>query len=163
MVFSHAQSKINLKLRTTETADAVDLTKVKSVQLEGTALEGTMSLHDKSIVLDETTVATNLAIAVDGIATTTINNRRTMVVVPQVFTEDAIVRIIMEDNSTYSLKLKNIDIQLSENNIAKHTGWVAGESYEYVIVLRKSILEYTATLVDWVEKAGSGDANMDWD
>ena len=86
-----------------------------------------------------------------------------MVVVPHVFTDDAIVSILMADNSTYSLKLKNIVIPFSYNNIAQPTGWVAGSSYDSVIVLRKSILEYTATLVDWVEKAGSGDANMDWD
>ena len=43
------------------------------------------------------------------------------------------------------------------------TKWVGGNKYIYTIHLEKEEMKFSATIQPWVEKTGSGKADLDWD
>ena len=163
MTFTHALTKITVKLNTTSGADAVDLTKVQSVTVQGTKSSGgIMNLHDGAISLAEGTSASDLSLSVsDETPTATSNNRAAYLVIPQSIPSDAKIVVTMTDGSTYSANLENMH---KNGGINQTTAvWEATHAYIYTLTLKKSAVSFTATLIDWVVTSGSGSANMDWD
>ena len=61
--------------------------------------------------------------------------------------------------TTYSLLLK--DCKDEDGNYI--TKWVGGNKYIYTIHLEKEEMKFSATIQPWVEKTGSGKADLDWD
>ena len=74
--------------------------------------------------------------------------------IPQEFSADARLVITLVDKTTYSLKLSSITA------IPK---WKGGNKYIYTIHLEKEEMKFSATIQPWVEKTGSGKADLDWD
>lgn len=97
------------------------------------------------------------------------------VVVPQAFTdrvapaEDAYIIITLADGTTYKLKLNTCQTLVTAatdetpavyEDINK---WERGKHYTYTISLAKEQITFRAMIKDWVEKTGSGNANLEWD
>lgn len=97
------------------------------------------------------------------------------VVVPQAFTdrvapaEDAYIIITLADGTTYKLKLNTCQTLVTAatdetpavyEDINK---WQRGKHYTYTISLAKEQITFRAMIKDWVEKTGSGNANLEWD
>lgn len=97
------------------------------------------------------------------------------VVVPQAFTdrvapaEDAYIIITLADGTTYKLKLNTCQTLVTAatdetpavyEDINK---WESGKHYTYTIGLAKEQITFRAMIKDWVEKTGSGNANLEWD
>lgn len=97
------------------------------------------------------------------------------VVVPQAFTdrvapaEDAYIIITLADGTTYKLKLntcKTLVTAATDETPAVYEDinkWERGKHYTYTIGLAKEQITFRAMIKDWVEKTGSGNANLEWD
>lgn len=147
LTFKHALSNVIVTLETT-TGDASVTLAGASVTLANLNTEGTINIADAEI-----TSKTPSGNAFTGVVDSEKHQVSTLMV-PQEFSADARLVITLADQTTYSLKLSNITA------IPK---WEGGNKYIYTIHLEKEEMKFSATIQPWVEKTGSGKADLDWD
>lgn len=140
LTFKHAMSNVSVTLETT--------TDEKSkVEIDNATIIITDLKIDGAIDIDNGVVGAGSTPGDVVIAGETI-------MVPQEFSADARLVITLVDKTTYSLKLSSITA------IPK---WEGGNKYLYTIHLEKEEMKFSATIQPWVEKTGSGKADLDWD
>lgn len=147
LTFKHALSNVIVTLETT-TGDASVTLAGASVTLANLNTEGTINIADAEI-----TSKTPSDNAFTGVVDSEKHQVSTLMV-PQEFSADARLVITLADKTTYSLKLSSITA------IPK---WEGGNKYIYTIHLEKEEMKFSATIQPWVEKTGSGKADLDWD
>lgn len=147
LTFKHALSNVIVTLETT-TGDASVTLAGASVTLANLNTEGTINIADAEI-----TSKTPSDNAFTGVVDSEKHQVSTLMV-PQEFSADARLVITLADQTTYSLKLSSITA------IPK---WEGGNKYIYTIHLEKEEMKFSATIKPWVEKTGSGKADLDWD
>ena len=147
LTFKHALSNVIVTLETTTGEAAVTLAGA-SVTLANLNTEGTINIADAEI-----TSKTPSDNAFTGVVDSEKHQVSTLMV-PQEFSADARLVITLVDKTTYSLKLSSITA------IPK---WEGGNKYIYTIHLEKEEMKFSATIQPWVEKTGSGKADLDWD
>ena len=147
LTFKHAMSNVSVTLETT-TGDASVTLAGASVTLANLNTEGTINIADAEI-----TSKTPSDNAFTGVVDSEKHQVSTLMV-PQEFSADARLVITLVDKTTYSLKLSSITA------IPK---WEGGNKYIYTIHLEKEEMKFSATIQPWVEKTGSGKADLDWD
>ena len=147
LTFKHAMSNVSVTLETT-TGDASVTLAGASVTLANLNTEGTINIADAEI-----TSKTPSDNAFTGVVDSEKHQVSTLMV-PQEFSADARLVITLADQTTYSLKLSSITA------IPK---WEGGNKYIYTIHLEKEEMKFSATIQPWVEKTGSGKADLDWD
>ena len=147
LTFKHALSNVIVTLETTTGDAAVTLTGA-SVTLANLNTEGTINIADAEI-----TSKTPSDNAFTGVVDSEKHQVSTLMI-PQEFSADARLVITLVDKTTYSLKLSSITA------IPK---WEGGNKYIYTIHLEKEEMKFSATIQPWVEKTGSGKADLDWD
>lgn len=140
LTFKHAMSNVSVTLETT--------TDEKSkVEIDNATIIITDLKIDGAIDIDNGVVGAGSTPGDVVIAGETI-------MIPQEFSADARLVITLVDKTTYSLKLSSITA------IPK---WEGGNKYIYTIHLEKEEMKFSATIQPWVEKTGSGKADLDWD
>lgn len=140
LTFKHAMSNVSVTLETT--------TDEKSkVEIDNATIIITDLKIDGAIDIDNGVVGAGSTPGDVVIAGETI-------MVPQEFSADARLVITLVDKTTYSLKLSSVTA------IPK---WEGGNKYIYTIHLEKEEMKFSATIQPWVEKTGSGKADLDWD
>lgn len=140
LTFKHAMSNVSVTLETT--------TDEKSkVEIDNATIIITDLKIDGAIDIDNGVVGAGSTPGDVVIAGETI-------MVPQEFSADARLIVTLADQTTYSLKLSSITA------IPK---WEGGNKYIYTIHLEKEEMKFSATIQPWVEKTGSGKADLDWD
>ncbi len=147
LTFKHAMSNVSVTLETT-TGDASVTLAGASVTLANLNTEGTINIADAEI-----TSKTPSDNAFTGVVDSEKHQVSTLMI-PQEFSADARLVITLVDKTTYSLKLSSITA------IPK---WEGGNKYIYTIHLEKEEMKFSATIQPWVEKTGSGKADLDWD
>ena len=147
LTFKHAMSNVSVTLETT-TGDASVTLAGASVTLANLNTEGTINIADAEI-----TSKTPSDNAFTGVVDSEKHQVSTLMI-PQEFSADARLVITLADQTTYSLKLSSITA------IPK---WEGGNKYIYTIHLEKEEMKFSATIQPWVEKTGSGKADLDWD
>ena len=149
LTFSHALSKLTVKLATTNDASAVDLTGAK-ITINDLYESGTVDVTDGTVTLGGNKSAISEAPApISG-----------QIVMPQTITDDIRLRVTLADNTTYSLQLNRCVVSGSSTPIG---AWEQGTHYEYTIRLTKESIQVIALVKNWDEVTGSGDATLDWD
>lgn len=147
LTFKHAMSNVSVTLETT-TGDASVTLAGASVTLANLNTEGTINIADAVITSNKPS---------DNAFTGVVDSEKHQVstlMIPQEFSADARLVITLVDKTTYSLKLSSITA------IPK---WEGGNKYIYTIHLEKEEMKFSATIQPWVEKTGSGKADLDWD
>ena len=147
LTFKHAMSNVSVTLKTT-TGDASVTLAGASVTLANLNTEGTINIADAVITSNKPS---------DNAFTGVVDSEKHQVstlMVPQEFSADARLVITLVDKTTYSLLLSSITV------IPK---WEGGNKYIYTIHLEKEEMKFSATIQPWVEKTGSGKADLDWD
>lgn len=147
LTFKHAMSNVSVTLETT-TGDASVTLAGASVTLANLNTEGTINIADAVITSNKPS---------DNAFTGVVDSEKHQVstlMIPQKFSADARLVITLVDKTTYSLKLSSITA------IPK---WEGGKKYIYTIHLEKEEMKFSATIQPWVEKTGSGKADLDWD
>jgi hypothetical protein len=147
LTFKHAMSNVSVTLETT-TGDASVTLAGASVTLANLNTEGTINIADAVITSNKPS---------DNAFTGVVDSEKHQVstlMVPQEFSADARLIVTLADQTTYSLKLSSITA------IPK---WEGGNKYIYTIHLEKEEMKFSATIQPWVEKTGSGKADLDWD
>ncbi|QVJ80939.1 MULTISPECIES: fimbrillin family protein [Prevotellaceae] len=147
LTFKHALSNVIVTLETT-TGDAAVTLAGASVTLANLNTEGTINIADAEI-----TSKTPSDNAFTGVVDSEKYQVSTLMI-PQEFSADARLIVTLADKTTYSLKLSSITA------IPK---WEGGNKYIYTIHLKKEEIKFSATIQPWVEKTGSGKADLDWD
>lgn len=156
IVFEHVMSKITFALETTDDDDykKVNLTGA-TIAISNLYTEGKINLDDGSMNFSSYSIIT------DAIpATTAISG---LFVVPQTFTNDAIVTIVLPNepsaggNATYTIKLK----ELTDGSTAI-TQWEKGKNYSYTIHVDKEQVKVNALVKEWEGVVGSGTATLTW-
>ena len=147
LTFKHALSNVIVTLETT-TGDAAVTLAGASVTLANLNTEGTINIADAEI-----TSKTPSDNAFTGVVDSEKYQVSTLMV-PQEFSADAKLIVTLADKTTYSLKLSSITA------IPK---WEGGNKYIYTINLEKEEMKFSATIQPWIEKTGSGKADLDWD
>jgi hypothetical protein len=147
LTFKHALSNVIVTLETTMGEAAVTLAGA-SVTLANLNTEGTINIADAEI-----TSKTPSDNAFTGVVDSEKHQVSTLII-PQKFSADARLIVTLADKTTYSLKLSSITA------IPK---WEGGNKYIYTIHLEKEEMKFSATIQPWVEKTGSGKADLDWD
>ena len=147
LTFKHAMSNVSVTLETT-TGDASVTLAGASVTLANLNTEGTINIADAVITSNKPSDN-----AFTGVAESEKHQVSTLMV-PQEFSADARLIVTLADQTTYSLKLSSITA------IPK---WEGGNKYIYTIHLEKEEMKFSATIQPWVEKTGSGKADLDWD
>jgi hypothetical protein len=153
LTFSHAMSKVIVKLATTEDTDA------SSVDLIGA-----------SIKIDKLKNAGTIAIASGQISATgepsevsfgkvDANKTCNLIMIPQTISNDAIVTITLKDGST----MYKIQLNTCTAGTAPITAWERGKSYTYTITVKKEAVQFRVLVQDWTPTTGSGNATLDWD
>ena len=156
IVFEHVMSKITFALETTDDDDykKVNLTGA-TIAISNLYTQGKIKLDDGSMDFSDY-IITAAAIP----ATTAISG---LFVVPQTFTNDAIVTIVLpnepsaEGNATYTIKLKD----LTDGSTAI-TQWEKGKNYTYTIHVDKEKVIVNALVKEWEGVVGSGTATLTW-
>ena len=151
LIFKHAMSKVVVNLQTVSGDAAVVLTDA-TVTLTNLATAGTISL-ESGIVKASSTKADK---AVDAAEKASYSN---LIMVPQGIGDTSKLIITLDDDTTYSLLLK--DCKDEKGNYI--TEWKSGNKYTYTITLKKQEISFRAMVQDWTENKGSGDATLDWD
>lgn len=147
LTFKHALSNVIVTLETT-TGDAAVTLAGASVTLANLNTEGTINIADAEI-----TSKTPSDNAFTGVVDSEKHQVSTLMI-PQEFSADARLIVTLADKTTYSLKLSSITA------IPK---WEGGNKYIYTIHLEKEEMKFSATIQPWIEKTGSGKADLDWD
>lgn len=151
LIFKHAMSKVVVNLQTVSGDAAVVLTDA-TVTLTNLATAGTISL-ESGIVKASSTKADK---AVDAAEKASYSN---LIMVPQGIGDTSKLIITLDDDTTYSLLLK--DCKDEKGNYI--TEWKSGNMYTYTITLKKQEISFRAMVQDWTENKGSGNATLDWD
>ena len=154
LALEHALSKVTFQLETADgevnaNSPAVNLTGA-TIAVSNLATSGTIAIEDGAVTPDATTAA---AIAATAAPITD------LIVIPQAIGDASIVTITLTDGTTYKLQLN----QCKDSGDHYIGAWERGESYTYTIHLEKEAITFRALVKDWVEKTGSGDANLEWD
>ena len=157
LCFEHALSKVTVKLITSADDDKqkVDLSGAK-VTISPIATQGYLSLDYGSITLatSQSEDQKKLEATVNGAY------QITSLTIPQTIGDGVKLKVTLNDNTTYSLQLKDCKIKDSETPI---TAWKRGNHYTYEITLNKEAISFVAYVEKWVDTTGSGNANLDWD
>lgn len=148
LTFTHAMSKISFDLQTTDGADKVDLTDAK-ISISNLSTAGTINVGDGAI--------TGNALTAEAISNLT--DDEPIIVLPQSITNDAVLTVILSDDTKYKLQLN----LCKDKNDAVITTWERGKNYAYTITLKKEDVKFSAVIKDWDPKSGSGNATLDWD
>lgn len=157
LTFKHALSNVIVTLETTTGEAAVTLAGA-SVTLANLNTEGTINIADAEI-----TSKTPSDNAFTGVVDSEKHQVSTLMVPQDVNGKDMKLVVTINDGTTtgttYSLLLK--DCKDEDGNYI--TKWVGGNKYIYTIHLEKEEMKFSATIQPWVEKTGSGKADLDWD
>ncbi len=170
--FKHVMSKITFNLETTNDATItvnnakVDLNNA-IISISNLSTTGTISIEDGIItpgaITSDAIPAGDGAVAASGgqTATTSISN---LIVVPQTITDDAVVTITLRDGENNVVANYTLQLNLCKDDTDTAIGvWEQGKNYSYTIHLEKEQIQFRTLIKDWVEKAGSGDATLEWD
>lgn len=151
LIFKHAMSKVVVNLQTVS-GDAAVITDDAKVTLTYLTKGGTINLESGKV----TASTSKVEIAVDKAEKTSYSN---LIMVPQGIGDTSKLIITLDDDTTYSLLLK--DCKDEKGNYI--TEWKSGNMYTYTITLKKQEISFRAMVQDWTENKGSGDATLDWD
>lgn len=161
LTFNYMTTQVEVRLSTPDTgSDRVTLTNAKVEIVDGYTA-GEVNIHDKSVAV--TGKVTDYVLPY--IATEDANYRHATVV-PQSLTnsdgKDLRFRITLtnEDNTTdvYYATIKNIKVKTSAEATPENiTKWEPGKHYIYRLLMRKTELEVSASIVDWIPVEGSDD------
>lgn len=165
--FRYAMSQVEVRLKTTEDAAAVNLTNAK-VEIVNGYTNGTIALSDGGAAVTESTGNYELHTAPtgdnrDGVATT---NIRHDAIVPQNLTNGTTTNLrfkitIYKAGSTteiddiYYADIKDINVKVGTADPTTITSWDAGKHYIYTLNLKKTEIKVSATITDWVTATGS--------
>ena len=157
LTFKHALSNVIVTLETTTDDAAVTLAGAK-VTLANLNTQGTIKIADGEI-----TPKTLSKDAFTGVVDDK-NHQVSVLMVPQDVNKDNMKLVVTIDDgtttgTTYSLLLR--DCKDEKGNYI--TKWEGGNKYLYTIHLEKEEMKFSATIQPWVEKTGSGKADLDWD
>lgn len=151
LIFKHAMSKVIVNLQTVS-GDAAVITDDAKVTLTYLTKGGTINLESGKV----TASTSKVEIAVDKAEKTSYSN---LIMVPQGIGDTSKLIITLDDDTTYSLLLK--DCKDEKGNYI--TEWKSGNMYTYTITLKKQEISFRAMVQDWTENKGSGNATLDWD
>lgn len=167
LTFGHLLSKLTVKLTTA--GDTPETEAAKRVALEGALLTlsplattGTVLLTDGSLELD---AAQENAIEQFAAQTHPVTGKTTLdnyIVLPQPLGDDVILRLTLADGTTYRVQLNTCTATVNETP-KPVTAWERGRHYTYTLRVEKEAVRLAASVQDWVEVAGNGNANLDWD
>lgn len=156
LCFEHALSKVTVKLLTsTDESQKVNLSNAK-VTISPIATQGDLLLDNGSITLatSQSEEQKKLEATVNG------EYQITSLTIPQQIDDGVKLQVTLSDNTTYSIRLKDCVIKGTETPI---TAWQRGNHYTYDITLNKEAISFVASVKQWVDTSGSGNANLDWD
>lgn len=165
--FEHLLSKLTVKLTTaaespdTEAAKRVDLDDAL-LTLSPLATTGTVRLTDGSLELD---AAQENAIPDFAAQTHPVTGKTTLdnyIVLPQLLGNDVTLRLTLADGTTYRVQLNTCIATVGETP-EPVMAWKRGRHYTYTLHVEKEAVRLAASVQDWVEVAGNGNANLDWD
>lgn len=161
LTFNYMTTQIEVRLSTPATgSDRVTLTDAKVEIVDGYTA-GEVNIHDKSVAVTGNVTDYMLP----HIATEDANCRHATVV-PQSLTnsdgKDLRFRITLTnaDGTTdiYYTTIKNIKVKTSAEATPENiTKWEPGKHYIYSLLMRKTKLEVSASIVDWIPVQGSDD------
>ncbi len=161
LTFNYMTTQIEVRLSTPDTgSDRVTLTNAKVEIVDGYTA-GEVNIHDKSVAVTGNVTDYMLP----HIATEDANCRHATVV-PQSLTNsdrnDLRFRITLtgENGTTdiYYATIKNIKVKTSAEATSENiTKWEPGKHYIYSLLMRKTKLEVSASIVDWIPVQGSDD------
>ncbi len=167
LTFEHLLSKLTVKLTTT--AASPDTEAAKRVDLDGALLTlsplattGTVRLIDGSLELD---AAQENAIEKFAAQTHPVDEKPPLnnyIVLPQTLGDDVTLRLTLADGTTYRVQLNTCTATVDETP-QPVTAWERGRHYTYTLHVEKEAVRLAASVQDWVEVAGNGNANLDWD
>lgn len=146
LTFTHVMSKVNISLVTSPGASAVDLTGAKVTLC---------SLKSQGLINIASGVVTDSGNATDIVVT------GETIMVPQTITDDVIATILLQDNTTYKLKLNTC--KDDKDNTTAIGAWASGNEYTYTITLKKEEAKFSVKVQEWKTTNGSGQANLEWD
>ncbi len=149
----HAMSRLSIQLQTVAGAAAVNLTSAK-ISITNLATTGVIDLATGNITAAETSKT-----AIDAMSAPI----EELCVVPQTLTDNAVIRITLDDGTTYKAQLNLCDVTTAGGMGGKITEWKRGTHYKYVITLQKEAITLRVMIKDWEETKGGGNANLDWD
>ena len=169
--FEHAMSKVTFEVETTDEETAtmnntkVDLSQIASITISNLTTTGTINIEDGVITPGDLTANAISGTKGDivreaGDRTYTVTSINGLEVVPQTITDASKVTITLTDGTTYSVKLNQCVLKNTETAIG---AWERGKSYTYTIHIEKEQIQFRALIQDWVDKEGSGNANLEWD
>ncbi len=161
LTFNYMTTQVEVRLSTPDIgSDRVTLTNAKVEIVDGYTA-GEVNIHDKSVA-----VTGNVTDYVLPYIATEDANCRHATVVPQSLTnndgKDLRFRITLsnEDGTTdiYYATIKNIKVKTSAEATPENiTKWESGKHYIYSLLMRKTELEVSASIVDWIPVQGSDD------
>lgn len=161
LTFNYMTTQIEVRLSTPATgSDRVTLTDAKVEIVDGYTA-GEVNIHDKSVA-----VTGNVTDYVLPHIATEDANCRHATAVPQSLTnsdgKDLRFRITLTnaDGTTdiYYTTIKNIKVKTSAEATPENiTKWEPGKHYIYSLLMRKTKLEVSASIVDWIPVQGSDD------
>ncbi len=167
LTFGHLLSKLTVKLTTA--ADTPDTEAAKRVALEGALLTlsplattGTVRLIDGGLELG---TAQDNAIEQFAAQSHPVTGKTTLdnyIVLPQTLGNDVILRLTLADGTTYRVQLNTCIATVNETP-KPVTAWERGRHYTYTLRVEKEAVRLAASVQNWVEVAGNGNANLDWD
>ena len=164
-------SKVTFEVETTDEETAtmnntkVDLSQIASITISNLTTTGTINIEDGVITPGDLTANAISGTKGDivreaGDRTYTVTSINGLEVVPQTITDASKVTITLTDGTTYSVKLNQCVLKNTETAIG---AWERGKSYTYTIHIEKEQIQFRALIQDWVDKEGSGNANLEWD
>lgn len=156
--FEHPMSKITVKLATTSGASAVNFADA-AIEISNLATSGTLELVKGSIEPAATT-ATAITGTSNASGVTTLNGLSSLPVIPQTIGNDAILKITLNDGTTYRLQLNKCVVAETTDPVA---AWQRGKHYTYTIQVDKEQVIFRALIKEWEEASGNGNANLEWD
>ena len=161
LTFNYMTTQVEVRLSTPDTgSDRVTLTNAKVEIVDGYTA-GEVNIHDKSVA-----VTGNVTDYVLPHIATEDANCRHATVVPQSLAnnndKDLRFRITLtgENGTTdvYYATIKNIKVKTSAEAMPENiTKWEPGKHYIYRLLMRKTKLEVSASIVDWIPVQGSDD------
>lgn len=167
LTFGHLLSKLTVKLTTAD--ESPDTEAAKRVNLDGALLTlsplattGTVRLTDGSLELD---AAQENAIEKFAAQSHPVDEKPPLnnyIVLPQPLGNDVTLRLTLADGTTYRVPLNTCTATV-EGTPQAVTAWERGRHYTYTIHVEKEAVRLSASVRNWVEVTGNGNANLDWD
>ena len=165
--FEHLLSKLTVKLTTAD--ESPDTEAAKRVNLDGARLTlsplattGTVRLTDGSLDLN---AAQAEAIPEFAAQSHPVDGKPLLdnyIVLPQPLGNDVTLRLTLADGTTYRVPLNTCTATV-EGTPQAVTAWERGRHYTYTIHVEKEAVRLSASVRNWVEVTGNGNANLDWD